>query len=389
MPDVAVLKQRKQQSTAAPTGAQRSASPRLSTPSRLPHLPSLSTGFTWSSASPSPLSALNQPRENAQVAWMRRRLQRPASLCGQIAAQRRLINQDACAALPEIGAFIVCDGMGGAAAGEVASQLATEAFLNCLASAVVPPSLQSRLSPPRRSCSRQNLSHPPPFRPARRTPSRSSPYASRRCHPRCQPSCLSPLAQVVPVCNGMGTTLVALLWERSALRRKDDPVTPPSGWPTLATAAATASATASSNSSPRTTRWSKNRSAPESSTEFRLPCRRCATSSRVPSVRTPRWRRPLPPRHPARRPLLASLRRPYPRVGRRNHRQDPSPARPALPYSMPLAATPSLPHSPCKPRSTTPCRALIDAANGPRRPRQLHRPARSLPVNNPAPVSPH
>jgi serine/threonine protein phosphatase PrpC len=38
-------------------------------------------------------------------------------------------NEDACAAVPEAGAYVVCDGMGGAAAGEIASQMAADAFL--------------------------------------------------------------------------------------------------------------------------------------------------------------------------------------------------------------------------------------------------------------------
>lgn len=43
-------------------------------------------------------------------------------------------NEDTCAACAEVGAFVVCDGMGGAAAGEIASQLAAETFLSYLRS---------------------------------------------------------------------------------------------------------------------------------------------------------------------------------------------------------------------------------------------------------------
>ncbi len=41
----------------------------------------------------------------------------------------RLGNEDTCAAAPEAGAYVVCDGMGGAAAGELASNLAADTFL--------------------------------------------------------------------------------------------------------------------------------------------------------------------------------------------------------------------------------------------------------------------
>lgn len=44
----------------------------------------------------------------------------------------RHANQDSCAAALECGAFVVCDGVGGAAAGDVASQLAAETFLQTL-----------------------------------------------------------------------------------------------------------------------------------------------------------------------------------------------------------------------------------------------------------------
>jgi protein phosphatase len=42
-------------------------------------------------------------------------------------------NEDTCAASPEAGAYVVCDGMGGAAAGEIASNLAGDTFLAHLA----------------------------------------------------------------------------------------------------------------------------------------------------------------------------------------------------------------------------------------------------------------
>ena len=98
-------------------------------------------------------------------------------------------NQDACAALPEHGVFVVCDGMGGAAGGEVASHLATEAFPASGPAATRP---RARLAEAIRAANQAVYRH------------------SRK----------------LPSLHGMGTTLVALLWDDEAQRPEDVPTSP-------------------------------------------------------------------------------------------------------------------------------------------------------------------
>ncbi len=106
-------------------------------------------------------------------------------------------NEDTCAASAQDGVFVVCDGMGGAAAGEVASRLAADTFL-------------AQLTPP-----------PPAPDPTPRDPDAPPVPALRRATPDVRlDSAIHATNQTVyqrsrrqPELRGMGTTLVALLLE--------------------------------------------------------------------------------------------------------------------------------------------------------------------------------
>jgi protein phosphatase len=108
-------------------------------------------------------------------------------------------NQDVCAAAPEHGVFIVCDGMGGAAGGELASHLATEAFLQSIGSSVAPAADAPR--DPDSNAAVAELRHP-----------------AKRLDEAIRTANLAVFerAQKHRALHGMGTTLVAALLARTA-----------------------------------------------------------------------------------------------------------------------------------------------------------------------------
>ncbi len=143
----------------------------------------------------------------------------------------RRANQDACAALPEHGAFVVCDGMGGAAGGEVASRMATEAFLDCLAHRRCPaPDATTASEPPApppaapqpaaaKSASLNSAAARSPLQPSNsfRPVPATHPRARLAEAVRAANHAVFQHARKSPNLHGMGTTLVALLWEDAAL----------------------------------------------------------------------------------------------------------------------------------------------------------------------------
>ena len=118
----------------------------------------------------------------------------------------RHANQDACAALPEVGAYVVCDGIGGAAAGDVASHLAAEAFLHALSQ---PGPQPARRIPPK------SASSATPGNGATNYPT-NHPHTRLHEAVRAANQAVFRHSRKSPTLHGMGTTLVAVLLEDAA-----------------------------------------------------------------------------------------------------------------------------------------------------------------------------
>ena len=143
----------------------------------------------------------------------------------------RRANQDTAAHAPELGAYVVCDGMGGAAAGEVASRLAAQAFLDSLHS--TQPLPEGLTTPTARATARATA--PASIRAVTQAVAAAPLSPQARLHDAALAANRAVYQQAVrePMLDGMGTTLVGLLFlppparDRRALPRPSRFNTPP------------------------------------------------------------------------------------------------------------------------------------------------------------------
>jgi serine/threonine protein phosphatase PrpC len=131
-------------------------------------------------------------------------------------------NQDACAAAPDHAAFVVCDGVGGAAGGEVASQLAAETFLAALRSSALNEGVAHSHVASSRVSGEDNdgvpHSYAVPLAGTRTGGEENSSHPHARLHHAVTAAnnAVFQRAQKVRTLRGMATTLVAALLEYPA-----------------------------------------------------------------------------------------------------------------------------------------------------------------------------